>query len=278
MEEYNYTIIIPHKNIPKLLQRCLDSIPERPDVQVIVVDDNSDPTIVDFENFPGKDRKDTEIYLTKEGKGAGYARNVGLRHAKGKWLLFADADDYYCGSFIDIIDEYIDETCEILFYNVKSSDNGLTEKYNKYFNEKGNVDDIRLMWMPWNKVFAYEYVKRNNFHFDEIMVGNDAMFCLKANSKAEHIIIIKEILYCHTTDDINSITLRKRTFSRQLEYLKINILINQHLRENGKYCYTIPILSPKRLLWVYKKYGIKNAIKYIDFIHKNSSLIEEFYS
>ena len=37
----NYSIIIPHKNIPNLLQRCLDSIPNREDVQIIVVDDNS---------------------------------------------------------------------------------------------------------------------------------------------------------------------------------------------------------------------------------------------
>ena len=44
----NYSIIIPHKNIPNLLQRCLDSIPNREDVQIIVVDDNSDPNIVDF--------------------------------------------------------------------------------------------------------------------------------------------------------------------------------------------------------------------------------------
>ena len=39
---YNYSFIIPHKNCPDLLQRCVDSIPERDDVQVIVVDDNSD--------------------------------------------------------------------------------------------------------------------------------------------------------------------------------------------------------------------------------------------
>ena len=49
----NYSIIIPHKNIPNLLQRCLDSIPNREDVQIIVVDDNSDPNIVDFDKFPG---------------------------------------------------------------------------------------------------------------------------------------------------------------------------------------------------------------------------------
>jgi glycosyltransferase involved in cell wall biosynthesis len=39
---YNYSFIIPHKNCPDLLQRCVDSIPDRDDVQVIVVDDNSD--------------------------------------------------------------------------------------------------------------------------------------------------------------------------------------------------------------------------------------------
>lgn len=37
--DFIYSIIIPHKNILKLLQRCLDSIPERDDVQVIIVDD-----------------------------------------------------------------------------------------------------------------------------------------------------------------------------------------------------------------------------------------------
>ena len=40
--QINYSFIIPHKNCPDLLQRCVDSIPERDDVQVIVVDDNSD--------------------------------------------------------------------------------------------------------------------------------------------------------------------------------------------------------------------------------------------
>lgn len=33
----NYSIIIPHYNIPDLLGRCLRSIPERRDIQVIVV-------------------------------------------------------------------------------------------------------------------------------------------------------------------------------------------------------------------------------------------------
>ena len=87
MNQYNYSIIIPHHNIPKLLCRCLNSIPIRKDIQIIVVDDNSNPDIVDFNTFPGLNDSFVEVYLTKEGKGAGYARNIGLQHAKGKWLF-----------------------------------------------------------------------------------------------------------------------------------------------------------------------------------------------
>ena len=37
----NFSIIVPHKDIPFLLEDCLLSIPQRDDVQIIVVDDNS---------------------------------------------------------------------------------------------------------------------------------------------------------------------------------------------------------------------------------------------
>ena len=48
------------------MQRCLDSIPPRDDVQIIVADDDSSPDVVDFAHFPGSDRADVEILFTKE--------------------------------------------------------------------------------------------------------------------------------------------------------------------------------------------------------------------
>ena len=46
-----FTIIIPHKEIPDLLMRCLKSIPVSEDIQVIVVDDNSsDADVIFFKN------------------------------------------------------------------------------------------------------------------------------------------------------------------------------------------------------------------------------------
>ena len=112
--KYNYSIIIPHKNIPTLLQRCLDSIPQRDDVQVIIVDDNSDPSIVDFENFPGLKRKNTIVVFDKSSKGAGHARNIGIEHSNSKWLIFADADDFFNYCIGECLDKYKDASEDII--------------------------------------------------------------------------------------------------------------------------------------------------------------------
>ena len=72
----NYSIIIPHRNVPNLLSRLLNSIPTRNDLEVIIVDDKSDPAIVDFDKFPGLNRTCTKCILLNERKGAGYARSA----------------------------------------------------------------------------------------------------------------------------------------------------------------------------------------------------------
>ena len=65
--EILYSIIIPHKDIPCLLQRCLDSIPSRDDVQIIVADDDSSPVVVVFAQCPGRVWTEVVILFTKEG-------------------------------------------------------------------------------------------------------------------------------------------------------------------------------------------------------------------
>ena len=121
-----YSVIIPHYNSPDLLVRCLASIPEREDIQVIIVDDCSDPKKADFAHLPGRTRPYTEIYRTPKGGSAGRARNVALEYAKGKWLLFADADDYFEKNAWDILDAYADKEADIVFFGTTSriSDTG----------------------------------------------------------------------------------------------------------------------------------------------------------
>ena len=46
------SIIIPHKDIPDLLMRCLRSIPVSEDILVIVVDDNSADADTYLDRYP----------------------------------------------------------------------------------------------------------------------------------------------------------------------------------------------------------------------------------
>lgn len=279
MKDINYSIIIPHKNIPDLLQRCLDSIPRREDIQIIVVDDNSDSDKVDFGHFPGIDEPNIEIYFTKESRGAGYARNVGLEHARGKWLLFADADDYYTDGFIDSLDVYVNFEYDILYYNVCSNVSGkydrsiyINDIYERYFKRKIRLYSFKfLTWSPWNKMFSSDFIMRNNIKFEEIPIGNDAFFSLIANEKTENIFVIKDKLYCITYNP-QSITYSKRTFQREVDSLMINIRINTFLKERGLKKQQMPLFSLGSLFSLWKSLGYKNLLCYIRIIFENDFL------
>lgn len=277
----NYSIIIPHRNCPYLLQRCLDSIPSRNDIQIIIVDDNSDPATIDFDNFPGKDRPQVEIYLTKTGGGAGYARNIGLQHAKGKWILFADADDYYNPNFDKVLDIYCCSNYDIIYYNITSDSNvcssynrvnGINLIYEDYLKGRIGLDSFKFLnWAPWNKMFSSAFIFNNNITFEEIPVGNDAFFSFKAAELTNKIKVIQQALYCLTFNP-NSITFSRRNFDKEFDYLKVNIRINCFLREHNLEDYQIPLWSIKSFLWV-KDYGINNVLKYHKYIIKHDSLL-----
>lgn len=115
-QNIKYSIIIPHKNSPDLLKRCLESIPDRTDIQVVVVDDNSSSAIIDWNLERANFKGNVELVLTKEGLGAGFARNKGLTYIKGKWVLFADADDYYQSHTFDVLDRQLTEN--MIFYTL----------------------------------------------------------------------------------------------------------------------------------------------------------------
>lgn len=202
-----FSIIIPHKNCPILLQRCINTIPSSTDIQVIIVDDNSTDEIVDFSNFPGMKRHNIEVYFTNEGKGAGYARNVGIQHAKGKWLLFADADDYFTEDFYSIISEYSSYDGDIVFFSATSIYPETNEEANRHclINEsiqsylKG--DDTQLRYhraSPIAKMIKRELIESYNIRFDEVIASNDTLFSLKSGHFAKKILADERVIYVIT--------------------------------------------------------------------------------
>lgn len=209
MSNIKYSIIIPHYNIPDLLLRCLESIPENDCIQVIVVDDNS-PSADEYKQlYPKLYRKNVEIYLTKEGRGAGYARNIGLRYAKGKWVLFADADDFYVKNFTELLDENYNSDADIIYFNIKSvMSDDINEPANRnkakdlLFEEYAKTNDdsyFRCSYSePWGKMIRHELITNNNIKFDETKVDNDHFFSAVSGCLAKKIKAINKPIYVVT--------------------------------------------------------------------------------
>lgn len=205
-----FSIIIPHKDIPDLLQRCLDSIPVRDDVEVIVVDDDSDPAKVDFQRFPKWEGQRYACHFTKEGKGAGYARNVGLDHAKGRWVIFADADDFFTADFNALLDEVAEAKEDIVFFdyiNVLSDDITRQVKERVWYSNSmasyrnGKLPEAAfkaLFPVAWCRFVKRELVEANSVRFSETPCGNDVFFSAQVNALAKSIKVSETICYVLT--------------------------------------------------------------------------------
>ena len=199
----NYSFIIPHYNSPELLNRLLDSIPHRNDIEIIIVDDCSDeghhPQIVREGVYV--------IYLTKEeSKGAGRARNIGLKKAIGKWLFFADADDYYINDAFKEFDKVKDTDYDIIFFNYKTNQNkdtGFEYRLNKMQEgrKRDRANFKHLTNAPWNKMYKRQFIIENDIQFEEIPIQNDAYFVHKASSLTDNFHYINERLYFYEIND-----------------------------------------------------------------------------
>lgn len=228
----NYSFIIPHHNSPKLLNCCLASIPEREDIQIIVVDDNSKE-----DKKPCIERQGVEvIYIdAQHTKGAGRARNVGMAKATGKWLLFADCDDYYEEGFLDVLDGYKDKDIDVLYfnYNVKdsngncnTSDNSLQKFISSYLGDCQQLLQIKYRNnAPWDKMVKCSFVKEHNMYFEEVVNGNDVLFSLFVAYYSKNVGVESKKLYNYIKTT-NSLTNKRQTQSEILCRINHNIQHN----------------------------------------------------
>lgn len=239
---YKYTIIIPHKDIPQLLMRCLSSIPKRDDLQIIVVDDASSK--IDEVKKICNQSKRIELLLTNESKGAGYARNCGLEVAKGKWVLFADADDFFSSSFNDLLEKHYNDDAEIIYfsaYSVYSESLRPSPKLKnrnlsllRYSSNHRKMDEFCRYFQtePWGKMIKRDLIERNNVKFDETKLANDYFFSVVTGFFAKKIAFDNNVIYVYTERE-GSLSYKysgsEKTILTRLEvYLHVQKFLDEH--------------------------------------------------
>lgn len=256
------TIIIPHRNTPILVKRCLLSIPSSADYEVIVIDDNSDSDIVDFNKLEKLIKSNIQIIFTKEGRGAGYARNVGLSHAKGEWVLFADSDDFFVDNMQNILNQYIDSDADMIMFKALSVNSDTLEPTQRNENINMRIDDclagnitakeasIRVQ-SPWCRMIKRSFIEKHKIRFEEVMACNDTMFTTKATCLANKIEVSPSPLYVVTEREGSLWASRTSNPENYLMRIKQQILRNNYVRQYGYQQLPILgyVLKARRISW-----------------------------
>ena len=238
----NYSFIIPHKNIPQLLRRCLNSIPERNDIEIIVIDDNSDKSPIN-EELISQGRRNIKFIYVLENRGAGYARNKGIEAAQGKWLVFADADDFFTTNIVTVLKQFAeDSTTDLVYLNAQAIDDQRNtsplpiETYiSNFLNKKLFAEKVLRykIWAPWVRMVRHDLVMKNTLKFDEIFVGNDAMFSLKCSMYAEKIRCVTNCVYNYYRPNLGSNTAKYYTQDNLKSILDLYFRINKLYSDVG---------------------------------------------
>lgn len=265
MTTFNYSIIVPFRDKYDLFLVAIRSIPDREDIQIIIVDNAIQP--LQQEQIPNKANAKV-IYTTSSPlKGAGCARNVGLTKVGGKFILFLDADDYFTQDAFTAFDKYLKDDYDIVYFKSdsiyltsgKQSRRHITinKLITSYF-ETGNADVLRYRFVnPIAKMLRTEFVLRSSILFDEIRVSNDVWFSVMTGHLAKRVIADESVVYMITEGE--SGTSLSCTISKENWFMRYQVMVkvNVFLKSVGKYNYRIRLLGGLYIAW--KQFGF-NAL------------------
>ena len=213
-----FSIIIPMYNAEKTLDKCLKSILSQSfkNFEIICIDDGStDNTAIALKKYSDIRLK----YFFQEHQGVSKARNLGLKLAKGKYVLFCDADDEYLTEAFLILSNLLDEkSADILVCGAevvncsqkyKMSDivtaNAFFEKdeiIQAFFKERGTRPYI------WNCVYYRETLNRKNIVFcEDLDLGEDQVFQFNCFFVADTLRITSIKIYRHYFSSESSVNM-----------------------------------------------------------------------
>ncbi len=276
------SIIVPHYRVFELIPVLLESIPKDERLELIVIDDKSEDRRR-VEELAGKIRGRGGIFLenTTEKKGAGVCRNLGLEAARGKWVLFADADDYFVPGAFDVIfrygKEYADENaevdeicfrpCSILQGQDKPGKRHL--RYEKlvlnYAKDPSRLHELELRYKfygPVSRLIRRKMLREHEVRFDEIRASEDVMFSVAAGFYARSVLAVDDCIYCIvcSQDSLSTVHDRERFLLAARVDARYCRFLQEHLTPED-----YRLLSAGGWKFIYmalkEHYGIKTALE-----------------
>lgn len=216
------SVIIPVYNAEKYIKECLDSVLNQTmnDLEIICIDDGS--TDKSLQMLRDNQLADSRIkILSQKNQGSGPARNRGLKEARGKYVAFLDADDFWYDDFVlEKIANAAEENESIItgaFWGTYK-DGRYTRSWlhGKYFE-----NDIRGKWINFREeqecmgycsyLYQREFLTGNDIFFPSYYRFQDPPFLTEALLRAESYYVVPADWHCYRTIYKNSLSTNRRT-------------------------------------------------------------------
>ena len=217
------SVIMPVYNVEDYLEQCLDSVLAQTlrEIEVICVDDGStDSSGVILEKYQEKDERIRVFH--QQNQFAGCARNLGLKHASGKYVIFWDSDDFFDRDALKKLYEKCEEDrAQIGVCGANRMDNASGLVYpSGFYVVKKMLPDVRPFSkkdipqylfnfttnVPWNKMFLREFLLEHQLEFQPLRQANDVYFSMTALFFGERITVVPEALVTYRMDNTSSLT------------------------------------------------------------------------
>lgn len=230
------SVIVPIYNAEENIEKCLNSILNQTykNFEIICINDGSkDNTQNILENYV---RKDTRIIVVnKENSGPSDTRNLGIKKATGKYIIFVDADDNINENMIEaLVSKQVENNAELVICNFyyekdskiknKLSNNKIFTNRKEFLKKFDYYYTKTLINPPWNKLYLKDKIKDK---FDSnLILGEDLDFNIKYFNEIQRTATIDEYLYNYNINNSNSITSKVKSDSKEYFNLYLKLFNN----------------------------------------------------
>lgn len=261
------SIIIPVYNTEKYLRRCIDSVLHSAcdDFEILLVNDGStDSSPAICEEYSRQDSRVKVIH--QKNQGVSSARNTGLDHCHGEWIVFVDSDDFISKDFLSLIAKEIHQDKDLLLFDFSKHIAGQASAAYPVrtltFQGKEMRELIRRILVPQPlyaggsadfrtpcaRAYRKYIIDRYSIRFSPgLTVGEDLLFNLEYQLRASCCAYTSIPVYYY------DIHMGSATHGFRSRLLKNHARLLRQLKQLLEHCHMLPLLEP-----AYESYCLEN--------------------
>ncbi|WP_295592403.1 glycosyltransferase [uncultured Methanobrevibacter sp.] len=217
MRDFKFSIITCFYNSEKYLEESIKSIINQTldfeeDIQLILVDDGSEDKSLDIALKYKELYSENISVLTQNHLGISYARNLGLKNVKGKYVNFLDSDDYISKNALKEVFNFFEENfdeMDVLSIPMHYVDRLNTDHVEYDFSNKNLIIDLETN--PNNPLFSISstFIKHEaieNLSFNNDLICSEDLLLLNKLllNKSKYAILYEPVYYYRKRYDLSN--------------------------------------------------------------------------